>query len=212
MQYRPVVGGAISGVNAKFKVVLLGETGVGKSSLVHRLIEDDFCSTSKSTQGACYLYHTIQLEDCQINLAVWDTAGQEQFRSLAKMYFRGANAAVVVYDVTNYNSFERAQEWVKEICTQCENPDLVVVLAGNKMDLVEEEPSRRRVQLDEARTYASNNDLHIIETSAKDSTNVTELFTHIARQLAYSMLSRGAPPPVAPPLPQKKPQQNKSCC
>ena len=129
------------------------------------------------------------------------------------MYYRGANAAVVAYDVTNYNSFERAQEWVKELCRECENPDLVVVLAGNKMDLVEEEPARRRVPIDEARAYAANNDLHIIETSAKDATNVTELFTHIARQLAYKLPSRGsAPPPITPPLPLKKTQPNKSCC
>eukprot|EP01064_Diplonema_japonicum_P033592 TRINITY_DN6662_c0_g1_i1.p1 TRINITY_DN6662_c0_g1~~TRINITY_DN6662_c0_g1_i1.p1 ORF type:complete len:215 (+),score=34.14 TRINITY_DN6662_c0_g1_i1:34-678(+) len=210
---KAVVGGYITGVNTKFKVVLLGETGVGKSSLVERLIHDEFSESQRSTVGASFLSHCVQVEDCQVNLDIWDTAGQERYRALAKMYYRGASAAIIVYDITNYNSFERAKEWAKELSLHCESPNLVLVLTGNKLDLVEKEPGARRVPFEEASEYAHQNDLRVVETSARDGSHVSDLFTFVAKELANTMRPNlGNAPEDRPSLPMKKKEPKQGGC
>ncbi len=121
---------------------------------------------------------TIQLSDATIRFELWDTAGQERYRSLAPMYYRGASAAVVVFDVTNRDSFEGAKSWVKELQRRGD-PNVVIGLAGNKADVKE----RRAVEAAEAKEYASENSLIYMDTSAKTSTNVKELFVAIAKKL-----------------------------
>ncbi|BGP12629.1 hypothetical protein JCM10213_008767 [Rhodosporidiobolus nylandii] len=117
------------------KLVLLGESAVGKSSVVLRFCQNDFQPNKEPTIGAAFLTQRCRLEDKVIKFEIWDTAGQERFRSLSPMYYRNAQAAVVVYDVTKSASLEQAKTWVKELQRQA-NPNIVIALVGNKVDLV----------------------------------------------------------------------------
>jgi len=117
------------------KLVLLGEAAVGKSSIVLRFVSNEFQANKEPTIGAAFLTQKCRLEDRVLRYEIWDTAGQERFHSLAPMYYRNAQAAVVVYDVTKATSLEKAKSWVKELQRQA-NPNIVIALAGNKVDLV----------------------------------------------------------------------------
>merc|ERR1712174_192060 len=102
----------------QFKLVLLGDTSVGKSSIVIRFVKGQFSEYQESTIGAAFLTQTVPVQDCTVKFEIWDTAGQERYHSLAPMYYRGAQAAVVIYDVTSNDSFERAQRWISELRDQ----------------------------------------------------------------------------------------------
>ena len=132
----------------------------------------------ESTIGAAFLTQTVVLDDTTVKFEIWDTAGQERYHSLAPMYYRGAQAAIVVYDITNADTFTRAKSWVGELHRQA-RPDIVIALAGNKSDL----GSRRTVEYEEANAYAEENGLVFLETSAKNGNNVNEVFSAIAHIL-----------------------------
>ncbi|KAG8461289.1 hypothetical protein KFE25_010476 [Diacronema lutheri] len=165
----------------QFKLVLLGDSAVGKSSLVLRFVRGQFFEYQESTIGAAFLTQTVALNDTTVKFEIWDTAGQERYHSLAPMYYRGAAAAIVVYDITNRDTFARAKNWVKELQRQG-NPHIVIALAGNKADLA----SKRKVEPEEAEAYANESGIFFMETSAKSATNVNELFVEIARKLPKS--------------------------
>ncbi|WVQ82667.1 hypothetical protein IAT38_004799 [Cryptococcus sp. DSM 104549] len=122
------------------KLVLLGEAAVGKSSLVLRFCQGDFNENTSPTIGAAFLTQKCRLENRIVKFEIWDTAGQERFHSLAPMYYRNAQAAVVVYDITKASSLEKAKAWVKELQRQA-NANIVIALVGNKLDLVSASPS-----------------------------------------------------------------------
>ncbi|CAO3611941.1 unnamed protein product [Cunninghamella echinulata] len=167
----------------QFKLVLLGELAVGKSSYAIR--KDHFDEYRESTIGAAFLAQTITLDDqTVVKFEIWDTAGQERYKSLAPMYYRGANCAVVVYDITQASSLDKAKSWVDELQRQAE-PDIVIALCGNKTDL----ESRRVVDTETAKSYAEENGLLFMETSAKSAHNVTELFTMIAKKMPLEQLA-----------------------
>jgi small GTP-binding protein len=126
--------------SVQVKLVLLGEAAVGKSSVVLRFVANEFQPNKEPTIGAAFLTQKCRLEDRVLRYEIWDTAGQERFHSLAPMYYRNAQAAVVVYDVTKTTSLEKAKSWVKELQRQA-NPNIVIALAGNKVDLVQSSPS-----------------------------------------------------------------------
>ncbi|KAK4982589.1 GTP-binding protein of the rab/ypt [Elasticomyces elasticus] len=186
---------------AQFKLVLLGESAVGKSSLVLRFVKDQFDDYRESTIGAAFLTQTIALDDTTtVKFEIWDTAGQERYKSLAPMYYRNANCAVVVYDITQAASLDKAKSWVKELQRQA-NENIIIALAGNKADLVTDQPDKRAVQQSDAEAYAREAGLLFFETSAKTAENVKELFTAIARKLPIEQASqrglgtRGGPRP-----------------
>ncbi|KAL6502198.1 Ras-related protein RABF2b [Orobanche hederae] len=164
--------------NVNAKLVLLGDVGAGKSSLVLRFVKGQFIEFQESTIGAAFFSQTVAVNDATVKFEIWDTAGQERYHSLAPMYYRGAAAAIIVYDITNQASFERAKKWVQELQAQG-NPNMVMALAGNKADLLD----GRKVPAEEAQTYAQENGLFFMETSAKAATNVNELFYDIAKRL-----------------------------
>ncbi|KAK4473508.1 hypothetical protein MN116_002870 [Schistosoma mekongi] len=191
-----------------YKLVILGESAVGKSSIVLRLVKSQFSEYQEATIGAAYMTQTIVLEDppTTVKFEIWDTAGQERYHSLAPMYYRGAQAAVVVYDITNQDSFDRAKSWVNELNKNA-NTAKVIALAGNKVDL----EAQRVVSHEEAQEYANQNGLLFMETSAKMATNVSELFTAIAQRLPHD---------IEPPRPSgaqqltqnNSPAQQRQCC
>ncbi|MEE6514358.1 hypothetical protein FKM82_022397 [Ascaphus truei] len=174
----------------QFKLVLLGESAVGKSSLVLRFVKGQFHEYQESTIGAAFLTQTVCLDDTTVKFEIWDTAGQERYHSLAPMYYRGAQAAIVVYDITNTETFARAKNWVKELQRQA-SPNIVIALSGNKADLA----NKRAVDFQEAQAYADDNSLLFMETSAKTAMNVNEIFMAIAKKLPKNEPQNAAGPP-----------------
>jgi len=159
------------------KVVMLGASGVGKSSLVLRFVLDKFSDATEATIGAAFLTKSIVCEDYTLKFEIWDTAGQERFKSLAPMYYRNSRVAIVVYDVSNPESFEKAKEWIEEFRAAEQNTERVIALVGNKADLA------RKVSSQLSQQYAEENGLMWMETSAKESLNVNKLFETIAPRL-----------------------------
>ncbi|CDW51862.1 Ras protein Rab 5C [Trichuris trichiura] len=171
-----------------FKLVLLGESAVGKSSLVLRFAKGQFHEYQESTIGAAFLTQSVCMDDMTVKFEIWDTAGQERYHSLAPMYYRGAQAAIVVYDVTNQESFTKAKNWVNELQRQA-LPNIVIALAGNKADLA----NKRMVDFSEAQSYAEEHGLLFMETSAKSAMNVNDIFQAIAKKLPKTETSGGGP-------------------
>ncbi|KAJ5887841.1 Small GTPase superfamily Rab type [Penicillium taxi] len=207
--------------SSSVKLVLLGEAAVGKSSLVLRFVNNDFQENKEPTIGAAFLTQKCSLPTRTIKFEIWDTAGQERFASLAPMYYRNAQAALVVYDVTKPSSLIKAKHWVAELQRQA-SPGIVIALVGNKLDLTnsgdasgpasEGEPESagpdgdeavgeeneeqdsgdaRKVSTREATSYAEEEGLLFFETSAKTGTNVVDVFTAIANAIPESSLKTG---------------------
>jgi len=199
--------------SSSVKLVLLGEAAVGKSSLVLRFVNNDFQENKEPTIGAAFLTQKCNLPARTIKFEIWDTAGQERFASLAPMYYRNAQSALVVYDLTKPQSLIKAKHWVAELQRQA-SPGIVIALVGNKLDLTNEPGSSsnplgddeesdaaedadaRKISTLEAKSYAEEEGLLFFETSAKLGTNVTEVFTAIANAIPETSL-KGARGPGA---------------
>jgi len=162
------------------KLVLLGNTNVGKSAILLRYVSHEFLPAPVPTVGASFTTKRLpQTDGSVIKLELWDTAGQERYRSLIPMYYKDATAAIVVFDVSSADSFHGAKEWVQEVKINS-NPDTLIHLVANKIDL------ERAVPQEEASSFAQENDLALYEMSAKTGEGVVEAFAEIANQL-YSV-------------------------
>ncbi|KAK3340108.1 ras family-domain-containing protein [Neurospora tetraspora] len=196
--------------SSSVKLVLLGEAAVGKSSLVLRFVNNDFQENKEPTIGAAFLTQKCNLPTRTIKFEIWDTAGQERFASLAPMYYRNAQAALVVYDLTKPTSLIKAKHWVAELQRQA-SPGIVIALVGNKLDLTsdsagsaevsgdgddtaEDSGDARKISTEEAKTYAEEEGLLFFETSAKTGHNVTEVFTAIANAIPETSLKSARGP------------------
>ncbi|KAL0488468.1 Ras-related protein Rab [Acrasis kona] len=161
-----------------YKVVVIGDSGVGKSNLITRFTQGKFSKDSKPTIGVEFGAKTIEHEGITIKGQIWDTAGQERFRAISAAYYRGANGALIVYDITNQETFNNLNKWFKEIENQGENGCLNV-LVGNKCDL----DHLRQVQTEDGRTFAEKHNVSFMETSAQDNTNVDLAFTSLLKEI-----------------------------
>ena len=170
-----------------FKFILIGSSGVGKTAILKRLVEDSFTDESQSTIGVEFDSTIINVDDQKVKLQIWDTAGQERFRSIAKAYYRNAVGVILVFDITERKSFDDLSGWLNDIRTLCD-PNAVIQLIGNKSDL----GSSRVVTLSEAEQYATQQHMSYLETSAKGGDNVREAFIRVAGQI----LSKGLKAPV----------------
>ncbi|XP_072519383.1 ras-related protein Rab-41 isoform X3 [Salminus brasiliensis] len=171
-------GGEFGNPLRKFKLVFLGEQSVGKTSLITRFMYDSFDNTYQATIGIDFLSKTMYLEDRTVRLQLWDTAGQERFRSLIPSYIRDSTIAVVVYDITNLNSFQQTSKWIDDVRTE-RGSDVIIMLVGNKTDLAD----KRQVSVEAAEKKARELSVMYIETSAKAGYNVKQLFRRVAAAL-----------------------------
>ncbi|KAF0972456.1 hypothetical protein FDP41_009359 [Naegleria fowleri] len=167
-----------------YKVVVIGDSGVGKSNLITRFTQNKFTKDTKPTIGVEFGAKSIEYDGVTIKGQIWDTAGQERFRAISAAYYRGANGALIVYDITNQESFDNLEKWFKEIENQGEN-GCINILIGNKCDL----NHLRQVETATGRAFAEKHNVPFMETSALDSTNVDEAFTTLLKEI-YKTQSR----------------------
>ena len=159
------------------KLLLLGNTMVGKTSILLKYSENRFEEHAISTIGVDYIYKDIIYNDLKIKLQIWDTSGEERFRSITRNFYRNTDALFLVFDLTKKDSFECIKNWLTDAKEY--NSDLKIILVGNKIDLVNE----REVPEEKAKNFATKNKLEYIETSAKDGTNIQNAFDALIAQL-----------------------------
>jgi len=165
-----------------FKLLLIGDSGVGKSCLLLRFADDTYTETYISTIGVDFKIRTIDVDGKLIKLQIWDTAGQERFRTITSSYYRGAHGIIVVYDVTDDESFTAVARWMTEI-ERFAGERVNKMLVGNKSDL----ESKRLVQYVQAKEFADNHDIPFFETSAKNNENVEEAFINLTKEIKRRM-------------------------
>ncbi|XP_059648278.1 ras-related protein RABA2a [Cornus florida] len=179
-----------------FKVVLIGDSGVGKSNLLSRFTRNEFCLESKSTIGVEFATRTLQVEGRTVKAQIWDTAGQERYRAITSAYYRGALGALLVYDTTKPTTFENVSRWLKELRDHADS-NIVIMLIGNKTDL----KHLRAVATEDAQGFAEKEGLSFIETSALEATNVEKAFqtilSEIYRIISKKSLSSDEPAPAS---------------
>ncbi|KNC96857.1 small GTP-binding protein domain [Spizellomyces punctatus DAOM BR117] len=169
-----------------FKVVLIGDSGVGKSNLLGRFTRNEFNLESKSTIGVEFATRSINVDGKVIKAQIWDTAGQERYRAITSAYYRGAVGALLVYDIAKQQTYENVNRWLKELRDHADT-NIVIMLVGNKSDL----KYARAVPTEEAKQFATENGLSFIETSALDATNVELAFQKILTEI-YRIVSNKA--------------------
>uniref|UniRef100_A0A4W6BPA1 small monomeric GTPase n=1 Tax=Lates calcarifer TaxID=8187 RepID=A0A4W6BPA1_LATCA len=165
-------------------MVLIGDSGVGKSNLLSRFTRNEFNLESKSTIGVEFATRSIQVEGKTIKAQIWDTAGQERYRAITSAYYRGAVGALLVYDIAKHLTYENAERWLKELQDHADS-NIVIMLVGNKSDL----RHLRAVPTDEAKAFAEKHGLSFLETSALDSSNVELAFQTILTAI-YNIVSQ----------------------
>lgn len=205
-----------SGRSYSFKVVLLGEGCVGKTSLVLRYVENKFNEKHFSTLQASFLNKKLSIAGKKVNLAIWDTAGQERFHALGPIYYRDSNGAILVYDITDEDSFMKVKNWVKELRKML-GEDVCLCIAGNKMDLEKD----RAVPVGEAESYAASVKAKHFMTSAKQNRGIEELFLDLTRRMIevaeandqqVNSLGRGGNQRRNVVIVDDEPQQQRSGC
>jgi Ras-related protein Rab-11A len=181
-----------------FKVVLIGDSGVGKSNLLSRFTRNEFSLESKSTIGVEFATRSINVDGKTIKAQIWDTAGQERYRAITSAYYRGAVGALLVYDITRHTSFESVERWLKELQDHTDN-NIVVMLVGNKADL----RHLRAVSTEDGQALAERESLYFMETSALESTNVENAFKQVLNQIYRIVVKKaldvGEEPSAIPP-------------
>jgi len=185
-------GGAGDAFDFLFKIVLVGDSGVGKSNLLARFTKGEYYEESKSTIGVEFAVKTLQLQNKLIKAQIWDTAGQERYRAITSAYYRSAVGAMLVYDIVSKESFDSLERWLQEL-RQHADPNITIMVIGNKADLrhVREIPTER------AEAFAREHGLAFVETSAKDNENVALAFEKLVAMI-YEAKTRKPTPAGSP--------------
>jgi len=201
-----------------FKMIVIGDAGVGKSCLTTKASKGIFEEVYSATVGFEFLTFNIRLDGKVIKLQIWDTCGQEIYRSLISSFYRNASLAMMVYAIDSKESFNHIETWLKEVKLQS-NPDIKIFLIGNKADLEE----KREVRLEDAKQFKNENDIHYFnEASAKTGLNAKEIFIEAAKilykeHLRYKEGNNGKENDLNVPIPvkiskEKKAEREKNCC
>ncbi|KAL1217149.1 Ras-related protein RABD2a [Cardamine amara subsp. amara] len=193
-----------------FKLLLIGDSGVGKSCLLLRFSDDSYVESYISTIGVDFKIRTVDQDGKTIKLQIWDTAGQERFRTITSSYYRGAHGIIIVYDVTDQESFNNVKQWLSEI-DRYASDNVNKLLVGNKCDLAE----NRAVPYETAKAFADEIGIPFMETSAKDATNVEQAFMAMSASIKERMASQPAGSNARPPTVQIRGQpvtQKNGCC
>lgn len=160
------------------KILVIGDSGVGKSSIITKYMDNFFSDMHISTIGIDFRIKKMNIDGKSITLQLWDVAGQERFRSITSIYFRRCNAIIILFDITNRESFDNVKKWISEIDKyDCANIEKILV--GNKCDLEQ----KRVVSIEDAKKFANNMDMMYVETSAKKSTHINDLFENIIKKI-----------------------------
>ncbi|KAK8675106.1 hypothetical protein V6N13_033176 [Hibiscus sabdariffa] len=170
-----------------FKIVLIGDSGVGKSNILSRFTRNEFCLDSKSTIGVEFATRTLEVEGKTVKAQIWDTAGQERYRAITSAYYRGAVGALLVYDITKRQTFDNTVRWLKELREHAGSNIAVIMMVGNKSDL----SHLRAVSKEDADTFADKEGLLFFETSALGALNIDKAFQKIMMDI-YQILGRKA--------------------
>lgn len=165
-----------------FKFIIVGNSAVGKSCLLLRFDEDRFQPIHDVTVGVTFSIKMVSINGHDVKVQIWDTAGQEIFRSITRSYYRDSVCAIIVYDITDTNSFEKVEEWIKDVRSLAP-PDCLIVLFGNKVDLEQQ----RAVETKQGQELADKNDMLFFETSALVGTNVQEAFNECVKAVYERM-------------------------
>lgn len=168
------------------KIVLIGESGVGKTNLLSRFSRDQFNPNSKSTIGVEFATKTFNVEDKNVKVQIWDTAGQERYKAITSAYYRGAVGAMLLYDITSSLTFSSLERWLKEL-RENSDPNIIVMLVGNKSDLTE----YRSISREDGMNFAKGQNLLFIETSAKTSENVNKSFSTLIFHIVHRYANTG---------------------
>jgi len=186
-----------------FKLLLIGDSGVGKTCVLFRFSEDAFNATFISTIGIDFKIRTIELDGKKIKLQIWDTAGQERFRTITTAYYRGAMGIMLVYDITNAKSFDNIAKWLRNIDEHA-NEDVERMILGNKCDMTD----KRVISKERGEAIAREHNIRFLETSAKTNINVEQAFV----QLAESILEKTNVQELKPtPFPQQQQAAGQRC-
>ncbi|KAK8605036.1 hypothetical protein V6N13_082495 [Hibiscus sabdariffa] len=169
-----------------YKIVLIGDSGVGKSNILSRFTRNEFCLESKSTIGVEFATRTLQVEGKTVKAQIWDTAGQERYRAITSAYYRGAVGALLVYDITKRQTFDNVQRWLRELRDHADS-NIVVMMVGNKSDL----NHLRAVSEDDGHGLAEKEGLSFLETSALEATNIEKAFQTVLNEI-YHVTSKKA--------------------
>lgn len=169
-----------------FKIVLIGDSGVGKSNILSRFTRNEFCLESKSTIGVEFATRTLKVEEKTVKAQIWDTAGQERYRAITSAYYRGAVGALLVYDITKSQTFDNVQRWLRELREHADS-NIVIMMAGNKSDL----NHLRSVSSEDGMALAEREGLSFLETSALEALNVEKAFQTILTEI-YHIISKKA--------------------
>lgn len=197
-----------------FKILLIGNSGVGKSSLLLRFADDTFTDNFMPTIGVDFKIRTLEVDGKTIKLQIWDTAGQERFKTITSSYYKGAHGIIVVYDVTDKESFKNIDTWMNEVEKHASD-NVSRILVGNKCDLTDS----RQVSTDEGKELADSNNIRFMETSAKESSNVEEAFTLMTKEIKSRVVHTEARKPTQTGKKLNNPKTKKldkkaggSCC
>ncbi len=203
-----------------FKVVLIGDGGVGKTNIMTKFSRNMFNVSSKSTIGVDFSSKNIILDDKNIKIQIWDTAGQERYKAVTSSYYRNSSGILLVYDITNSDSYYNCSKWLNELRSNTD-PNTPVILIGNKNDMIHQ----RNVSIEDAAKFAKENGLMFLETSALDGNNIEEAFVVLSKRiydmtistshqttLFKSEIIESALPPTTIPISKNTINEKKSCC